>query len=269
MKRTLALGGLLLSLCLLGSSQDNSMGRVVIPPRTSAGPRVIELSTSLGNVTVKTHTGGDIIVESEGAYRSSERTVNGMHRIDVSSHDGVEVSEHDNVVHIRPDWRAGGRNGNIIMTVPVESSLSLKSTLGNINVEGVHGEIDVTSTLGNITLTGVSGTVVASSTMGTQHISMDRVDQSKPLAFSSVNGSIDVTLPPDVKASLVFRTGVSEIWSDFDVTMTGTRSAGMHSLSGKGRSSTMDQSTSGTINGGGVQVSFHAVNGKITIHKKK
>ena len=269
MKRIMALGGLLLSICALGSSQTISPGRVVIPLRNSAGPRVVELSTSMGNIIVRTHPGGDVVAETDGASRSSERSRDGMHRIDIPPGEGIEVSEHDNVIHLRAPWRGGG-NHNVTLTVPVETSLSLKTTMGNINVEGVHGEIDVTSTSGNITLTSVSGTVVASTTMGSQKVTMDRVDPSKPLAFSSVNGSIDVTFPPDLKANLTFKTGLSEIWSDFDVTLTGTsRSGSMHQLSRNRRSDSMDSALSGSINGGGVQISFHAVNGGINVRKKK
>jgi len=267
MKPKMALGGLLLGACLLGSSQTNSPGRVVIPPRNSAGPRVIELSLTMGNITVKTHAGGDVIAETEGGSHDYSRAANGMHRIDIPPGEDIGVSEHDNVIRLQAPWR-GGRGNNMVLTVPVQTSLSLKTTLGNITVDGVNGEIDATSTSGNITLTNVSGTVVASSTLGSQKVSMDRVDQSKPLAFSSVNGSIDVTFPPDLKANLSFRTGLSETWSDFDVTLNGARrSDGMHSLTQGHRS--MDNRMAGTINGGGVEISFHAVNGRIMIHKKK
>lgn len=98
---------------------------------------------------------------------------------------------------------------------------------------------------------------------------MNRVDQSKPLAFSTVNGGIDVTLPADLKANLRFRTGLGEVWSDFEVTLNGARrSDGMHALTRQGHRS-MDNTLTGAINGGGVEISFHAVNGRIMIHKKK
>ncbi len=267
MKRQMALGGLLLSFCWLGSSQTISPGRVVIPLRNSAGPRIVELSTTLGNITVRTHAGGDVIAESDNPGPFTERTRDGMHRIDIPRGEGLEVSEQDNVIHLVASRRFG--NSNVTLTVPVETSLRLKTTLGNISVEAVHGEMDVTTTNGNIVLTNVSGTVVSSSTMGSQRITMDRIDQSKPLAFSSVNGSIDVTFPSDLKANLNFHTGLGEVWSDFDVTLTGQlRSTGMRHLA-RSHDSSMDTNLSGTINGGGVPISFHVVNGSINIRKKK
>ena len=35
------------------------------------------------------------------------------------------------------------------------------------------------------------------------------------MSFSSLNGTVDVTLPSDVKAKLMMKTNNGEIWSDF------------------------------------------------------
>src|SRR5579872_520965 len=146
MKPIVALGGLLLGVCLLGGSQTNSPGRVVIPPRNSAGPRVIELSMSMGNITVTTHASSDMIVEVEGGSRRDSSRSDGMHRIDVPAYDRIVVSEQDNVIRLQSPWRGStGRQGNMVLTVPVQTSLSLKTTMGNITVDGVHGEIDANS----------------------------------------------------------------------------------------------------------------------------
>jgi hypothetical protein len=112
--------------------------------------------------------------------------------------------------------------------------------------------------------------VVASASLGGLKVSMDRLDPAKPLSFSSLNGNIDVTFPADVKANLKFRTDRGEIWSDFDVSITGRQTSGMHPLGANGvYRMGVDRNIFGTINGGGVEVGFRTVNGKILIHKKK
>ena len=50
---------------------------------------------------------------------------------------------------------------------------------------------------------------------------MDAVDPNKPLSFSSMNGTIDVTLPADFKANVKLRTDHGEIYSDFDFKLSG------------------------------------------------
>ncbi|MEI9973395.1 MAG: hypothetical protein WDO73_15935 [Ignavibacteriota bacterium] len=50
---------------------------------------------------------------------------------------------------------------------------------------------------------------------------MDRVDSGKPLAFSTLNGVVDVTFPPDLKADLTVKSTHGPVYSDFDVTLGG------------------------------------------------
>ena len=78
------------------------------------------------------------------------------------------------------------------MTVPANTSLKLNLTHGSITVDGVHGEIDAETTHGDINLNNVSGTVVANTVHGSLRASMNQVDQSKPLSFTTLNGDIDV-----------------------------------------------------------------------------
>jgi hypothetical protein len=262
--------GLLLAVCSLAGAQDNA-NRVVIPAHDTGSTRVIEISLVHASMTVKTHAGKDVIVESPGASGSSDvRTMDGMRRIDTPLLGGVRVEEQNNVLRIQLPFH-NGRQRDLTLTVPVETSLSVKTLHGDIHIEGVHGEVDATTTHGDIVLIGVSGTVVASSTIGTVKVSMDRLDPAKPLSFSSLNGDIDVTFPADVQANLTLRADRGEIWSDFDVSITGSGTqAGMHRLGTNGvYRITVDRNIYGTINGGGVEVGFRTVNGKVLIHKKK
>ena len=52
------------------------------------------------------------------------------------------------------------RSGDLAITVPVKTSLQLRSMSGGeIKVDGVHGEIDANNMNGKVTLTNVAGTV--------------------------------------------------------------------------------------------------------------
>ena len=262
MKRYLALAGMLLAVCALARAQD-SAGRLVIPTRDTGTPRAISVSLVHASVTVRTHSGNDVIAETPGAGPSSAER-DGMRRIDAP---GIAVERQDNGLRIQVAFH-NGHQRDLTLTVPVGTSLNLKTIHGDIDVEGVHGEIDVTTLHGNVTLTAVSGTVVASSTMGTLKVSMDRLDPAKPLSFSSLNGNIDVTFPPDVKANLKLKADRGEIWSDFAISLSGAGlQSGSHTTNGVYRIN-LDRNLYGAINGGGVEASFHTVNGKILIHKR-
>jgi hypothetical protein len=98
---------------------------------------------------------------------------------------------------------------------------------------------------------------------------MDRVDPAKPMSFSTFNGAIDVTFPADFKANIKLKTNHPDIFSDFDVKLTGGRpiTERNDTPDGKFRLRT-DRTIYGEINGGGPEVSFRTFNARIAIRKK-
>jgi DUF4097 and DUF4098 domain-containing protein YvlB len=263
MKRIFALTGITLGVCWLAGAQ----GRLVVPSRNSTRPRVVDAATANGSITVKTYDGKEVIVES-GSIRREPRAPEGMHRIDIPSR-GLDVEEQDNAVTIRDHGPGGG--DAMTITVPVDTSLHLRSSNGSIYVDGVHGEIDVETHNGSIHLLNVAGSVLASSNNSRIEATMDRVDPGKPSAFSSLNGSIDVTLPADVKANIKLTTDNGPIFSDFDVNVSPGRATAEPNNSPDGRYRLrFDRTVQATINGGGgADLTFRSANGSITIRKKK
>jgi hypothetical protein len=258
MKRTMALVAALLSLGALACAQEAAGERIVVPARDGARPRLVDVSALNGSITVKSYSGKDVIVETEGARLAEEPAPGGMRRIDAPR--GLEVREEDNTITVKLDPPAFR---NLAISVPADTSLKLKSTHGGIMVEGVSGEVEAKTLNGQVTMTGISGTVVADSLNGAIKVTIDRVDPAKPMSFSSLNGSIDVTVPADTKANLKMRTDRGQIYSDFEIAMAPNGAAANRQ---KGLRS--DRTMYGTINGGGPEISFRTLNGKINIRKK-
>jgi DUF4097 and DUF4098 domain-containing protein YvlB len=192
-----------------------------------------------------------------------------MHRLDFGSR-GLDVTEQDNVVNVKTTpW---GQHDDLLITVPRRCSVELKTLSGgSLSVEGVDGEIDVDAMNGSIHLKNVSGSVLAHSLNGEITATMDRVDGSKPMSFSTLNGNIDATFPDSVRANVRMKTDNGEIFSDFDVKLdTGTR---MNTDVGSRRDGVyrfhLDRTLRGTINGGGPEIQFTSFNGNIYIRKRR
>ncbi|MBS1857607.1 MAG: DUF4097 family beta strand repeat protein [Acidobacteria bacterium] len=262
MRWLIALTGILLAVCPPAVAQGTGE-RVVVPARNSTRPRKVDVKMTNGSLTVKAYSGAEVIVETERAARHDHAVESGgMHRIDLPR--TLTVEEQDNVISVRPGISSGG----LVISVPADTSLSARNTNGPIAVDGLRGEIDVESNNGAITLNHVSGTVVAHSLNGAIRAAMDRVDASRPISFSTLNGAIDVTLPADVRANVKLSTHRGEVWSDFDIKLgAGPVTTRSNTADGRYRVS-MDRSITGTINGGGADASFYTLNGKITIRKK-
>jgi hypothetical protein len=262
MKPPSILASLMLTVCALACAQEITGDRVVVPARNTSHPRVVNATVHEGSITVKTSSGNEVIVETGRAHGESAPA--GMKRIDMPR--GLDVEEEDNVITVRTH---PGSSPHLVITVPTDTSLNLKSYNGSIAVEGVHGEIDASSHNGQITLTNVSGTVVANAFNGALKVAMDRVDPAKPMSFSTFNGPIDVTFPADLKANIKLKTNHEDVFSDFDVKLTGGHpiTEKNDTPDGKFRLRT-DRTIYGEINGGGPEVSFQSFNARITIRKK-
>jgi len=260
MKPILASTGLILFVCALGFAQDSG-DRIVVPTHGGSHSLVVNCHLLNGAITVKTHSGSDVIVEGEHSHSSDDRQ-GGMHRIGASTH-GLEAVVDDNVVTVHNN----NGNGAVYLTVPVETSLKLKTLSGAIEVDGVHGDVEVHTLNGHLTLNNISGTVTADSQNGPIKVTMDSVDGSKPLAFSTLNGVVDLTFPADLKADLTVKSSHGPVYSDFDVTLGGSH--GVTERNGNSYRIRIDETIRGSINGGGVYLTIHTLNGGVYIRKKK
>ena len=177
----------------------------------------------------------------------------------------MDVTQDGNTITVK-----GGvmHQSNVNIQVPAQTSLRLKTMSGgSILVEGISGEIEAENMNGAVTITSASGSVVAHSMNGAIKVSLDHVTPGKAMSFSTMNGTIDVTLPADVKANLKMKTDHGEIYSDFDVKVDGPHPPTVTNRNGR-RRVRFDQTTYGAINGGGPEMNFLTYNGDILIHKK-
>ena len=232
-----------------------------------ARPALVKASLVSGGITVKAYDGKEVVVDARARNRESSRSDSNMKRILVSS-TGLSVEEENNEVRISTDSYM--RAVDLTISVPVHTSLKLSAVnSGDIVVTGVDGELDVNDVNGSVTLNNVSGSAVAHALNGRVLVTFTRVNQ-KPMAFSSLNGDIDVTFPADLKANLSLKSDRGEIFSDFDVQVQasapqqtvedGRKNGGKYLVK-------IDKTVHGTINGGGPELQFTNFNGGIYIRK--
>jgi hypothetical protein len=249
-------------------AQEAASERLSIPFRDSSRPGMVRVGVLGGSITVKPHAGADVQVEAtmqpkKGTEAPSESS--GLRRIPIPG--GLSAEEDNNVIRIQ----AGGhsRVSNVNVLVPARTSLKLSAVKGGqLHVENIEGDIEVNHVNGGITLNGISGSAVAHSVNGKIVVRMSKVDPSKPMSFSTVNGVIDVTLPADIKADIKVRTERGEIYSDFDITPVSEPPKVEANGEGKGRYRVrLDSGLKAHINGGGQEITFKTLNGSIFIRK--
>lgn len=245
--------------------------KVSVPLADPSRPVTLRAHLVTGSITVKGADVKEVLVEAKGrADEDSDRDSRGgnMKRIPMNS-TGLNIESDNNQVRISTD--STQRATDLLITVPVHTSLSLHTVNdGNISVSGVDGELDVNDVNGEVDLKNVGGSVVAHALNGHVNVTMNRIDPQKPMAFSSLNGDIDVTFPADLKANVSLRTDNGEVYSDFDIKLS-TTAPQQTVEDNRGRGGKyqvkIDKSVKGAINGGGQEIQFKNFNGNIYIRK--
>lgn len=244
--------------------------RVVVPLTDSARPVQLEAGLVTGSITVKAHTGQNVVVEARVRRGGEEAPAeSGKKRVVFIPSTGLTVEEENNVVRVGAD--SVQRPVDLTISVPARTSVNLRTVNnGDISVSGINGEIDVDNVNGNVTLTDVSGYAVAHALNGQLKANFKTIDATKPMAFSSLNGNIEVTFPADLKANISLTTEQGEVYSDFDVQLQARSPQPIvedsRNKGGKFRVR-IDKTIRGTINGGGQEIRFENFNGSIYIRR--
>jgi DUF4097 and DUF4098 domain-containing protein YvlB len=249
------------------SQTQSGSDKVSVTLSDPTRPALVKASLISGGITVKAYDGKEVVVEARVRNRESARSDSGPKRLTIST-TGLTVEEESNQVNINTESYA--RAIDLFISVPVHTSLHLRAVNdGDIVVNGVDGELDVDNVNGSVTLNNIAGSAVAHALNGRLLATFTRINQ-KPMAFSSLNGDVDVTFPGDLKANVSLRSDMGDVFSDFDVQMQAASSQPIVEDSrghgGKYRVK-IDKTVRGTINGGGTELQFTNFNGQIYIRK--
>ena len=238
-------------------------------------PGTLRVGMMSGNLTIKAYSGKDVTIQTQtktstgGRSRQTrEAESQGLRRLEAIT-SGLTIEEENNVMVISTSRM---NSATIEIQVPTKTNLKLSITNGdNLAVQGVDGEIEATNTNGNISLTDVSGSVIAHSTNGKVVATLKRVTPQKPMAFTSLNDNIDVTLPADTKANLKLKAENGDVWTDFDIQIKPNAAPAIQDTRSKGGRIRIqvDKSVLGTINGGGPDFELRTFNGNVYIRKAK
>ena len=110
-------------------------------------------------------------------------------------------------------WAAHGAEFEI--KVPRNTNLEIHTQAGgDIEVQGVEGDLDINSMNGEITLRDISSSAVVNTMNGEIRATFKHAP-TKPVSLSSMNGEIDLRLPSATKANLRMRTHNGSIRTNF------------------------------------------------------
>src|SRR5687768_14733859 len=250
-------------------------GASALPAAQQAGdgiPVPFSDPARVGSVSVRVHDGSivirgenrkDVLVTSSTSdgSRSGRPVPPGFLRVSSS---GITISEENNRIQISA---ATTRQTRLEIRVPTRVNLTLSGHNGSgIEVDNVEGDIEADHHNASIRLSNVGGSVVADTHNGDIRVVLTRITGDKPMAFTSWNGTVDVTLPASAKANLKLRSDKGDIYTQFELQ---ARPAATPQARTDGRTRVIDanQSVYGAINGGGPEFELRTYNGDIFVRK--
>ena len=179
----------------------------------------------------------------------------------------VKIQEYDNVVKIEKE----GRNNRIDFVIQVPKNFDIKAkgyNGGMLSVMDVEGEVDVENYNAPITLKDISGVASASTYNAHIVVTFVSITPDKPMAFSTHNGKIDITVPSGTKLTAKMKTD-GDIFTDsenFELLdeLFQTRETGRER---KPTYFKFEGWVQGKLNGGGAEVTMETKNSHIYIRE--
>jgi len=261
---------LLASSAVAQQSVQPTTDRITVPFSDPERPGTLKVNLLDGAVTIKGSNRRDVlfVANSQEARdvlrrRQQAEPPAGMRRL--TQPGGFGVEERDNEMSVSS---AFNREINLAVEVPTRTKLRVSTVNGGVTVDSVDSEIEINTVDGAITMTNVGGSVVAHAVDGNITATVARVAPQAPMAFTSLNGDIDVTLPAAVKTNLRLRSDQGDVFTDFDVQVIASASANQTQRNGRGVRIDVNRSIYGTVNGGGPDFELRTFDGNIYVRKR-
>lgn len=254
---------------LLAIGLARAQEQIAIPLSQPGNPGLLDVQMVRGSINIKSHEGQEVVIRINGQDRESakmkSKDKDGL-RLISGPNLGIEVTEQDNKVRI--DAAPSSQPTSLEILVPANFSVDASTVNdGNIRISGLEGEMEATNVNGSIFIESVRGSVVASTVNGSVEVELLEVTPDTPMAFSSLNGDIDVTFPDNLKMDAQMKTLNGEIYTDFEMDVNAGSNVQKSNKNGVYRVR-IDKSISGAVNGGGPKMIFKNHNGDIYIRKK-
>lgn len=156
------------------------------------------------------------------------------------------------------------RSAHLEIEVPRRTSLQLKVNRGgDVWVEDVEGLFEVTNLNGSVELAGISGAAAVNASNGSIRAAFTRVDLDRDMYFGSLNGSVELCLPPELAARVHLTTAGDPIRSDFAIEQEPT----VRTVAPGQTVSVQTSGVRGRIGSGGALLRASTLNGEIYLER--
>ena len=150
------------------------------------------------------------------------------------------------------DRRRGSVSVDFTVRVPAGVRVDVNTVNGGLEVRGVLGEVVARTVNGSVHAETGGGPVSAQTVNGSVDARMASTGDARDLDFGTINGSVNVELPPSVGAEVELSTVNGRVNTEFPVTIQGRIDP---------------RRLRATVGDGSRRVRLHTVNGSVTLRR--
>lgn len=212
----------------------------------------ISLENVNGDVTITGWDRDEVLIEAVKKGRSQEALDNAE----------IDIDAREDAIHIETDYRRNdesrrGRDAaSVDYTIHVPRGARLDEielVNGSLTLEDVAGDVAASLVNGQVRASGLTGDAEISTVNGELEIALAEVDTDRSIDLSSVNGSLELSVPGHAGADVEASTVHGSIRNDFGLEVK--------------RDGFVGRKLEGAIGQGGARVQLSNVNGSIDIRQ--
>ncbi|MEJ7618442.1 MAG: DUF4097 family beta strand repeat-containing protein [Pyrinomonadaceae bacterium] len=163
--------------------------------------------------------------------------------------------------HAINNWKRGSHNSadnpasvQYTLTVPRRAQLQkIELINGALDIDSVEGDVRASTINGRLTARKLTGDVRLSTVNGPLSAMFEKLNDAQPIALTSVNGSVELTIPSDASAQVTAGTVHGQIANNFGLSVR--------------RGEHVGRSLAGNLGQGASRIKINNVNGKISINR--
>lgn len=253
-------------------AQGEIKEQLVVPLSDPSKPGLLRVELIHGSIKVSGYAGKEVVIDAETTPVNNKKervdeSASGMKRI--SPRGGLELSAEEKSNKVVVTSHSMRQPVNLAIKVPQQFSLKVSTVNnGDIVIENVSGELEINNVNGAITMNNISGSAVANTVNGVLKANFKTVTDS-PMAFTTLNGNVDVTFPANAKMNIKVKSDRGEVYSDFDMDIDKSAPKGVRSNQNGMYKVSVDEWVQGKVNGGGSEIMMKNMHGNIYIRKAK
>ena len=218
--------------------------------KESGASRLEVLDNSNGSISVTGSSRRDIVVQARVvASAESDADARALVKdVSITLENGRVRATGPTNLGRRASWSVSYR-----IDVPSAFDLSLETSNGSVEVNGVKGRIDTESSNGSLRLTDLGGRVNARTSNGSVHVTLNgRQWDGDSLSVTTSNGSARIDVPDGYNARLIAGTNNGGLTLDVPVMMQGRVSKRIDT----------------TLGSGGPTIEVHTSNGSLRVGRR-